>query len=424
MRRIGTALVLVVVVSALGASAAMADGGPHGGYVNPVSSLAGGQVGNSVQAAATINTDACAGCHRVHVAAAGDGTLLREASVTQLCLDCHNGTGSVLDVQDGKRLSALGATGQTAAGTALNGGGFTFFKEKPVTSKHPVGTGIVQAWGSAGQAPGQLGIFDTTQSAKGSALDCASCHDPHGSKNYRLLNESIGGNPVSVLAFAPTTPSGGAPGFTNNEFGPTPPTGIGTNNPEKYTVAYYGSAGLNDSGGFRSSASFRAPAGPGDASNNGVTLLCGSCHTAYPSPDATDNTFPTAHRHRTEMAWTEGPNEGLKNSPAIPWSTTTTAVTGAGPVGTTVNSVALRLASSKTGAPSPGPQQGSAQSPNGVGDQTIVTCLTCHNAHGSSAQMTGFATPSLTTPATDTTLLVADNRAMCESCHQKATPWN
>jgi hypothetical protein len=38
--------------------------------------------------------------------------------------------------------------------------------------------------------------------------------------------------------------------------------------------------------------------------------------------------------------------------------------------------------------------------------------------------MTGFANPTQTTPTGDTTLLVADNRAMCESCHQRATPWS
>jgi hypothetical protein len=165
-----------------------------------------------------------------------------------------------------------------------------------------------------------------------------------------------------------------------------------------------------------------------------VALLCGACHTAYPSPNAEDSTY-SLHRHTTEHAWStfESHTDGMID-PAFSWTTTTTAQTPAGNAGATVNSVPLRMASTGGGAPTP-PTGGAKVAagftlPNTYGNQANVTCLTCHNAHGSSAQMTGFANPvqvnaaNNTTPAGDTTLLVADNRAMCESCHQRATPWS
>ena len=435
MKRFGVALALAAALSALGASAAFADGGPHGGFVNPVT------VANSTFTATTVNTDGCAGCHRVHESPAADH-LLKAPTEFELCTSCHNGTGSVLDVLDGKRLSATASTrpGSSATGGDLLGGGFDFQRGQPTTSKHPIGAAA--AWGAGTAQPGQLAPFDTT-SGTAASLDCASCHDPHGSRNYRMLNEQVGGiqipaapggtatpdgKNVSVLAFAPNTPTGTTPGFTKDEFGP----GITTGTPStKYTVAYYASNGLAANGGFfgpdtqANIAARNAAVTPGDSKATGAALLCGACHTAYPSPNAIDGTYPL-HRHTTEHQWNtfESATPGMID-PAFSWTTTATAGPAAG---TAVSSVPLRLASTGAGAPTP-PTGGATPAtgftlPNTIGNQQNVTCLTCHNAHGTSAKMTGFANPTQTTPTGDTTLLVADNRAMCESCHQRATPWS
>ena len=433
MKRFGVALALAAALSALGASAAFADGGPHGGFVNPVT------VANSTFTANTVNTDGCAGCHRVHESPAADH-LLKAPTEFELCTSCHNGTGSVLDVLDGKRLSATASTrpGSSATGGDLLGGGFDFQRGQATTSKHPLGA--TAAWGAGTAPPGSLAPFDTT-SGTAASLDCTSCHNPHGSRNYRILNEQVGGIPgspknVSVLAFAPNTPTGTTAGFTKDEFGP----GITSGTPStKYTVAYYASNGLTDTGGFfgpdtqANIATRNAAVTPGDSKATGAALLCGACHTAYPSPNAMDGTYPL-HRHTTEHMWNtfDSATPGMID-PAFSWTTTASAGPAAG---TAVNSVPLRLASTDGGAPKPPTGTGAATPaanftlPNTFGNQQNVTCLTCHNAHGSSAKMTGFAAPvqvnpaNNTTPTGDTTLLVADNRAMCESCHQRATPWS
>ncbi|NOX61733.1 MAG: ammonia-forming cytochrome c nitrite reductase subunit c552 [Chloroflexi bacterium] len=179
MKKLLIASLLVVVLLLLAVNVASANGGPHGDY-----------------AAAT---DACAGCHRAHTAKADK--LLKEAGKTyDLCISCHGaaGTGANTNVEDGVYLSsrddAAGdgnhGAGNTPDNSPLLGGGFVNYKGVAVTSTHDP-TGVVSgAWG-AGDVRGQMGTIDR-------ALDCASCHDPHGSPNYRILKETINGATVSV----------------------------------------------------------------------------------------------------------------------------------------------------------------------------------------------------------------------------------
>jgi len=173
-------LMALVVVLALGtASLVSADGGPHGGY--------------------TATTDACAGCHRAHTAP--NARLLVQTSYN-LCMTCHGsaGSGANTNVDDGIYL----ATRDDAPGGAdenvgfanftdgnLLGGGFSLYKGVAITSSHdPTGTEDM-SWGY-GVARG------TTAALAGSNLSCASCHDPHGSSNYRIMKETINGVAVSV----------------------------------------------------------------------------------------------------------------------------------------------------------------------------------------------------------------------------------
>jgi hypothetical protein len=44
-------------------------------------------------------------------------------------------------------------------------------------------------------------------------------------------------------------------------------------------------------------------------------------------------------------------------------------------------------------------------------------CITCHFAHGTNAQITGYA--SNVAPANDSALLRLDNRGVCQDCHKK-----
>lgn len=162
------------------AGLASANGGPHGGY--------------------TATTDGCAGCHRAHTAT-GPNLLVRN-STYDLCMTCHGaaGTGANTNVDDGiylaSRDDAAGDGNHGAANTPDNapllGGGFVNYRGVSVTSVHVPDESTDLAWGYGEAARG------TTASMADGALSCASCHDPHGSNNYRILNETINGYSVSV----------------------------------------------------------------------------------------------------------------------------------------------------------------------------------------------------------------------------------
>jgi predicted CXXCH cytochrome family protein len=177
-RTVHVAVLAFVLLLAL-AGTASANGGPHGGY--------------------TATTDSCAGCHRAHTAS-GPHLLMHDSSY-DLCMTCHGatGAGANTNVDDGYYLSsrddAAGDEDHGAANTPDNalllGGGFVSYGGVAVTSIHsPDGTQD-QAWGD-GVARGL-----TAALAEG-GLSCASCHDPHGSPNYRIINEMVNGVPVAV----------------------------------------------------------------------------------------------------------------------------------------------------------------------------------------------------------------------------------
>jgi predicted CXXCH cytochrome family protein len=174
LRVIGFVLVLALFT----AGSASADGGPHGGY--------------------TATTDGCAGCHRAHTA---DGpNLLIDDGTYALCVSCHGSTGSGANtnVDDGYYLSsrddASGDRNEGGANTPDNapllGGGFVNYRGASVTSTHDPAGSETAAWGN-GVARGVLADL-----AEG--LTCASCHDPHGSPNYRIINEVVNGRVVAV----------------------------------------------------------------------------------------------------------------------------------------------------------------------------------------------------------------------------------
>ncbi|MBI4499336.1 MAG: cytochrome c3 family protein [Chloroflexi bacterium] len=94
---LGIALVIVLAIGAMPSPVA-ADGGPHGGYRDTAGSL----------------TDKCAACHRVHQGKS-EGRLLKAESQYALCLTCHNGAGSRLNVLDGVKLSELASSDGTIA---------------------------------------------------------------------------------------------------------------------------------------------------------------------------------------------------------------------------------------------------------------------------------------------------------------------
>lgn len=230
-------LSLIVTTTGL----ASADGGPHGDY--------------------TATTDACAGCHRTHTATGP--MLLVHNSTYDLCMTCHgnSGTGADANVIDGLWVAGrnpVDTTGaaNTADGAALLGGGFTNYRGAAVTSSHdPTGT-ATQAWGAGGTRGVSAAL------AGNRALSCGTCHDPHGSSNYRIIRESVNGNAVAVAQ----VDEGAAKDYDNEHWG------AGTSN------------------------------------------LCAACHGAYHETaanvgsDATAQLFGGGYTHRVDMPFNFGSN--------------------------------------------------------------------------------------------------------------------
>jgi predicted CXXCH cytochrome family protein len=377
----------------LAAFPAAADGGPH--------------VMNTNSGVSTLTADSCAGCHRAHTA---QGSMLLTIDEEALCLTCHGsaGVGASTDVEVGVQFKVARATGSagqdetsgTAVLGALRGGGFVtaridsgnaarvlrsgsadrqFAKVRAlstgqaVTSAHlRVGTASVTpkgiAWGN-GTTSG------TATPGPAVTLRCASCHNPHGNGQYRILNPIptvasgtiAAGTGVSVTD-GPAVPAGDMRNYTIIQTNGTSRLLLAS---EVVTGGYSATAGdywhvrvpwTSTAGGADTDAPNGVPVDTlaSAAFNTQITSWCASCHTRYPSATADSPSFDAVFRYRHE---TSG-----------------------------------RLA-----------------------------CTTCHVAHGSNAQMPGA--PSLGTtysanfpyPDTSTSassrLLKVDNRGTCQLCH-------
>ena len=173
-------LVVLVLVFA-GTALVSANGGPHGDY--------------------SATTDACAGCHRTHTAV-GPRLLIANSSYG-LCMSCHgsSASGANTNVEDGVYLSSRDDTvanenhgaPNTPDGSPLLGGGFVYYRGQPVTSIHDMSgdSEDMQAWGNDVARGLTAEITDLE-------FSCASCHDPHGSSNYRILKTEVNGVAVQV----------------------------------------------------------------------------------------------------------------------------------------------------------------------------------------------------------------------------------
>ncbi|NMD68841.1 hypothetical protein HHO41_00975 [Bacillus sp. DNRA2] len=105
------------------------------------------------------NTNSCANCHSTHNGE--DDMLLMKAGEYDLCMSCHDGTMGFYDV------------------TAASGAG-VFNESHQDATMHHVDSGV-----KIGAAPA---AWQNTSTAE---LECSSCHNPHGSANDRLLNETV-----------------------------------------------------------------------------------------------------------------------------------------------------------------------------------------------------------------------------------------
>jgi predicted CXXCH cytochrome family protein len=191
------------------AAPAFADNGPH-------------------HMGAGTTPDSCAGCHRAHTAQGPN--LLKESDQSLLCTTCHgNGiTGATTNVLSGQQSFAADGTtkpgavttvtrGTTIAGP-LRGGGFdtAALNTNPTANlvtdpigvlASPLGTTAKHNVAASGTAWGGGAIGSGAGTAV--RLECASCHDPHGNGQYRILKTQpdglFGTASVSIADVTPVT---------------------------------------------------------------------------------------------------------------------------------------------------------------------------------------------------------------------------
>lgn len=420
-----------------------ADGGPH------VSSVNSGVDG--------LTSDSCAGCHRAHTAQGS--MLLAQASEEDLCLSCHGAAtaGATTSVEDGVQY-VPGADGTRALSSpilgALRGGGFVnaridagnAFREmygaaegahptvfafdkkvgvgasEPVTSGHMhVGTSGVtlqgRAWGN--------GAYSATANAGPTVtLGCASCHNPHGNGQYRILNpipSAATGTLVSVSPYATTpiavtdaaNPANATRNYTVIQYKGPLATDRYLLASEIVTDAVDPTAGdywhqvvpynarVTDS----TAANHDAPNGVPAFFNGQMNAWCTACHSRYTQ----STNFGQVSR---DGLGTPVGSNGIPN----PGS--------AEVAGNLRTAVCVLVAGSCTYPNTLQPMnQGTG---DGIFDYRHTTsrnraCTTCHVSHGSNAAMTGTSSSLFPYPdgtlAASSRLLKVDNRGTCQVCH-------
>jgi len=432
-RRFALACALAVVVVLAVPSLAFANFAIHGNYL--------------------ANTDACAGCHRAHTSVStitwGDKfgerktalLVTAESEMWKFCYACHDNTsqGAVTNVEEGVYEDTADTNG--TFGTMLNGGAFGIytgsdFLGNPITSSHIVDDSWV-AWGGGlpGETPATADGLDSTGTVTGGGdpifMDCATCHDPHGTSNYRLLKDSVNGNKVG--GYIPTAdPNAPTPdawvqstevGFPDGGFEIHEMTATVLGYVPNYTEPQYAK-------GYDAATMVENPA-------KGMSGWCGGCHTSY--VDTRREIAKSDGTTYSAVAQDFNANDGMgmalrhKHPVNVPLSNYIDFAS----MGNTMrvsSGVPLAHDKAETGAAT---------------DEATdwLECLTCHRAHGTSAIMTGYAeTPleydsydpntgtftSVTqdwVSATPSALLrefpgslmsgEPSNRWMCEACHNK-----
>jgi predicted CXXCH cytochrome family protein len=417
---VGAALTLAFIAGAWQVKDVSADNGPH-------------KMGDGSAA----QTDRCAGCHRAHTAKGRDYLFVQgAASLQEFCYTCHAGTGADTNVSGGQYMGGTGG---------LRGGGFDnsvidhdnvtsdvgynsgtprlqadfnipIGPSAAVQSRHNVeGTGLT-SWGS--------GALGTAPVATTVSLNCASCHNPHGNGQYRILRPDpaahlspaltnrIGGTGVTVADAGCPTPGGAASGWPYNDAFST--TGSA---PYNYTVAgpcteiakEGAAAGTGNVATYETVNYFQvdyveptqcpsvADADGDDIADNPLQF---NCVDATDTPIATGLSAWCAQCHQRYLA--PGGSRSRDTAAGTP---------GSGDADYVYRHTAGGTVSNASGTSSGG---------------STRQCISCHVAHGSPATSaaTGYTAdllyPDGSGPAaagTNNRLLKMDNRGVCLKCH-------
>lgn len=451
-------LLLAVAMVMLFTGVAFANFGPHGGYAT--------------------TTDACAGCHRAHTSVSSvtwtdslsnDHSALLVSNATKLsdfCYACHgegapgastNVFSGIFDSGPSTASTTTLLPGQmyvtnSAFNAPLNGGGFSQVPSgttgfKNVTSMHNMDLGPQPVWG----AGNSITILPN--------LTCTDCHDPHGSSNYRLLKDSVTGNNGAQAVGGYDSGDMPTPFVWSAEQGYPVPS---LSNPKGGWLKH--DAGATQMASYRPNYTSPEYAWVDAAKSGGplknMSMWCSGCHTDYGDPTKSGaGSLPgsVANYSVTATGTATGYEAALSNSSATlgerarhrhPVNVTLAA--GVGPVG--VRALAAEV-TTRTELPL---DRYNKTRTDAWDTDDYIDCLTCHRAHGVSSTMTGWASASYDTtvnasapvtwfPVPDpnrlggvnpsgystavaaagfptagtSSLLRADNRGVCEMCHNK-----
>jgi len=316
----------------------------------------------------TENTNLCAECHQTHT---GKGpSLINQATALDLCLFCHDGSGSKYDELNGKVSVGNGSYMPTPAGPfgdLVQRDPATKSPSSPLVTATPTSNHLGIDYMVTGlpfsifNAPGGDAAASTPE--WNAQMSCVSCHQPHTPSNYRLLKSKLPTDPtqdVPVTAFAQT-------GTTEE------------------TVTYYG----------------------------GIVTFCTGCHTDFMAGAGAGRTQQINKYGYSASGFTtfDSVNYMWQKDPAT--------------VGNRRH--ALGVAPSSKALHTTLPLEGNAASYN----DNKVMCLTCHQAHGSTAAYTLTNTDSSDPPkplpyniADDSFLMRSTtgptgqlNVDLCQNCH-------
>lgn len=457
MKKISLLLAVSLVAVALSmmmSGVALANYGPHGGYGSLRNYVGEADFNNQHTNPTDFNpdTDACAGCHRAHTAVASvtwtdsqsgvKNALLigtTASTIREFCYTCHgdNGFGAATNVQAGIYDNTAGRVGagyttkagygttSSTAGAVLNGGGFDDMGGALTTmsSWHEVSGANGTAWG------GSTGAGPWSNPAGGTVMkmDCCECHDPHGSSNYRILKDKVNGVDVGgyLGTFSSDVDPNPNPYVISNEVN-YPATGV---NPGFRLHRNYGD---HDGNGVvntgtdympdYTTARYAMPVSLNTA--KGMSGWCAACHTQYNTTSSSGQlAFNAADGYGTVVRHRHPVNQPLNTfygDRALLINTTLAPLDQNVPWGDGIDIPLDHDVNTEA---------------RGSGQRQQLTdyleCLTCHRAHGTNTTMSGFANSNSNVypqpdsgsggvpPAASSALLRANNRGVCERCHNK-----
>jgi len=299
------------------------------------------------------NTDACAGCHRAHTAV-HSSILKAGATFYDFCTSCHDGTGANTNVVNGVFVGTITTWGTQSYGTA--GAGLNaggFSQAKPYTGRS----------GRTGTSAAVTSKHNVESDTDTYTAWGGGNTGPGYTMPLRCVNchDPHGTSDYRILKDDPNPGNGYNPGpILSNETTPN------------FTSIQY---------------------------KSGQSAWCVDCHTQYLTMQGTrPESDPVTGSQNTAGTYDAGDGQGAK-------------VRYRHPVNATIGTAKANNLNTHIQLPA---DQGTYNADIQPGDQ--VQCLTCHQAHGTSATMSSIATVA---PANDSALLRLDNRGVCQDCHQK-----